>query len=41
VGAGYTTLFILQALKDNAEELTNYRWLQRLGEAKCGQVDWW
>ena len=31
VGAGYTSIFILQALHDNASELANCRRLQRVG----------
>ena len=40
VGAGYTSIFILQALHDNASELANCRRLQRVGEAKCGEMPW-
>ena len=40
VGAGYTTIFILQALRDNFIELTNYKKLQRLGKATCDTVPW-
>ena len=36
----YTSIFILQALHDNALELANCRRLQRLGEAKCGEMPW-
>jgi hypothetical protein len=32
IGAGYTSVFILQALKDNADELKNYRRLHAAGE---------
>jgi len=38
IGAGYTSLWILQALKDNAEELDRIRDLQRQG--KCRLLDW-
>jgi hypothetical protein len=40
VGAGYTSLWLLQALRDNALELQNYRRLLRVGECKCGEVQW-
>lgn len=38
IGAGYTSLWILQALKDNADELDRIRDLQRDG--KCRLLDW-
>ena len=38
IGAGYTSLWILQALKDNNDELDRIRALQRQG--KCRLLDW-
>lgn len=38
IGAGYTSLWILQALKDNDDELDRIRKLQRKG--KCRLLDW-
>lgn len=38
IGAGYTSLWILQALKDNDDELNRIRSLQR--EGKCRLLDW-
>lgn len=38
IGAGYTSPWILQALKDNDEELNRIRELQRQG--KCRLMDW-
>jgi len=38
VGAGYTSLFILQALKDNDNEIQNYIKLEKLG--KCNVEGW-
>jgi hypothetical protein len=32
IGAGYTSVFILQALKDNADEMKNYRRLHAAGQ---------
>ena len=40
VGAGYTSIYIVQALADNAAEMANYGKLQRAGKAKCGEVPW-
>ena len=40
VGAGYTSIFLLQALQDNATELQIYRDLRKNGKAKCGEVPW-
>jgi hypothetical protein len=40
VGAGYTSIFLLQALQDNADELQMYRDLRTSGRAKCGDVPW-
>ena len=38
IGAGYTSLWILQALKDNDDEMERIRTLQR--EGKCKLLDW-
>lgn len=38
IGAGYTSLWILQALKDNDEELHEIQQLQQ--EGKCRLLDW-
>ena len=40
IGAGYTTLWILQALKDNDIELQSIRSIQRSGECKLLNIDW-
>ncbi len=40
IGAGYTTLWILQALKDNDIELESIRSIQRSGECKLLNIDW-
>ena len=40
IGAGYTTLWILQALKDNDIELQSIRSIQRRGECKLLNIDW-
>ena len=40
IGAGYTSIFLLQALADNAAELDMYRSLRASGEARCGDVPW-
>ena len=40
VGAGYTSMFILQALADNAAELEAYRELRAAGICACGDVPW-
>ena len=40
IGAGYTTLWILQALKDNDLELESVRSIQRRGECKLLNIDW-
>ena len=40
VGAGYTSIYIVQALADNAAEMANYGKLQRADKAKCGEVPW-
>lgn len=40
VGAGYTSIFILQALEDNANELKMYRELRASGRARCGDTPW-
>jgi predicted O-methyltransferase YrrM len=40
VGAGYTSAFLLQALRDNAVELETYRDLRRVGLAVCGDAPW-
>ncbi|KAJ1460405.1 hypothetical protein M885DRAFT_433706, partial [Pelagophyceae sp. CCMP2097] len=39
VGAGYTSLFLLQALEDNARELELYR-LRLARTARCGAMPW-
>lgn len=38
IGAGYTSLWILQALNDNDEELSRIQDLQRKGQ--CRLLDW-
>ena len=40
IGAGYTSLWILQALKDNDEELERIRSLQRKGKCKLLNYPW-
>jgi predicted O-methyltransferase YrrM len=40
IGAGYTTLWILQALKDNDIEMQSIRSIQRDGECKLLNIDW-
>ena len=40
VGAGYTSAFLLHALRDNAVELETYRDLRRVGLAVCGDAPW-
>jgi len=40
IGAGFTTLWILQALKDNDLELQSVRSIQRSGECKLLNIDW-
>jgi len=40
IGAGYTTLWILQALKDNDLEMQSIRSIQRTGECKLLNIDW-
>ena len=40
VGAGYTSVFILQALRDNAAELEAYRELRAAGMCRCGPAPW-
>ena len=40
IGAGYTTLWILQALKDNDIELQSIRSIQESGECKLLNIDW-
>lgn len=40
VGAGYTSIWILQALRDNYDEMHNYQWLQRNGQCHCEGTPW-
>lgn len=40
IGAGFTSLWILQALKDNDDELRAVRSLQRRGQCKLLNIDW-
>mmetsp|Transcript_25982 Transcript_25982/g.55640 ORF Transcript_25982/g.55640 Transcript_25982/m.55640 type:complete len:683 (+) Transcript_25982:126-2174(+) len=40
IGAGFTTLWILQALKDNDVELQSIRSIQQSGECKLLNIDW-
>jgi predicted O-methyltransferase YrrM len=40
IGAGYTSLWILQALKDNDEELEQIQKLQKTGQCKLLDIDW-
>jgi len=40
VGAGYTSVFLLQALVDNAREISTYRELIERGAARLGNVPW-
>ena len=40
VGAGYTSIFILQALADNLEEMRSYGVASAAGECKCGEMPW-
>ena len=40
VGAGYTSVFILQALRDNAAELEAYRELRAAKMCECGDAPW-
>jgi len=40
IGAGFTTLWILQALKENDLELQSVRSIQRKGECKLLNIDW-
>ena len=40
VGAGYTSVFILQALRDNAAELEAYRELRAARMCACGDAPW-
>jgi len=40
IGAGYTSLWILQALKDNDDELQQVRHLQETGKCKLLNIDW-
>ena len=39
-GASYTSVFILQALRDNAAELEAYRELRAAGMCRCGPAPW-
>eukprot|EP00930_Biecheleria_cincta_P094441 TRINITY_DN8553_c0_g1_i2.p1 TRINITY_DN8553_c0_g1~~TRINITY_DN8553_c0_g1_i2.p1 ORF type:complete len:375 (+),score=68.80 TRINITY_DN8553_c0_g1_i2:27-1151(+) len=40
VGAGYTSIFLLQALRDNAEELAEFRCLRQKAPVRCGETPW-
>jgi len=40
IGAGYTSIFILQALADNEREIASYAALQELDLCQCGNVPW-
>jgi predicted O-methyltransferase YrrM len=40
VGAGYTSAFLLRALRDNASECETYRALRSDGLAVCGDAPW-
>lgn len=40
IGAGFTSLWILQALKDNEDEMRAVRSLQRTGQCKLMNIDW-
>jgi Zn-dependent protease with chaperone function len=40
VGAGYTSVFLLQALVDNAREIASYRDMIERGAARLGNVPW-
>jgi len=40
IGAGFTTLWILQALKDNDVELQSVRSIQQTGQCKLLNIDW-
>lgn len=40
IGAGYTSLWILQALRDNDDELRRIQELQRTGKCKLLDIDW-
>lgn len=40
IGAGFTTVWILQALKDNDVELESIRSIQQSGECKLLSIDW-
>jgi predicted O-methyltransferase YrrM len=40
IGAGFTSLWILQALKDNDEEIEQVKSLQETGHCKLLNIDW-
>ena len=40
IGAGYTSIFLLQALKDNYDELVKYQELIRAGDCHCEGTPW-
>jgi hypothetical protein len=40
VGAGYTSIFLLQAMRDNADEIATYRAMIQRQEARIGDVPW-
>ncbi len=40
IGAGYTSIFILQALADNAKEEAEFRDLRNKGECNCDGIPW-
>lgn len=40
IGAGYTSLFLLQALRDNAAELDALDRMRRAGPVCCGEAPW-
>jgi len=40
IGAGYTSIFMAQALADNVAELVNWQRLHAAGRAKCAGLQW-
>jgi hypothetical protein len=40
IGAGYTSVFLLQALRDNADEMATYRSMIARQQARLGDVPW-
>ncbi len=40
IGAGYTSMFLLRALEDNAAEIEAYRALRAEGACRCGDAPW-